>query len=196
MADSKTILYYDEHGEAYARETLPLRLDLLYKPFLSRLFRGAHILDAGCGSGRDSKYFLDAGFRVTAFDASREMVRISSAVLGMAVKHQTFEDLDYESEFDGVWANASLLHVPRGEIRFIMERLARALRPGGLLFASFKYGNGEAYTGGRLFNSYDESSFESMINLVEQLRMEEQWITKDTRPGKAGERWLNVILTS
>ena len=114
----------------------------LYEPFLQHLKPGAKILDAGCGSGRDSLFFKNHGFQVTAFDASEEMVKLASQLLGQRVLHMSFEDLDLPETYDGIWACASLLHVKRAELRNVIARLTQHLNTGGMLYVSFKYGGG------------------------------------------------------
>jgi SAM-dependent methyltransferase len=103
----------------------------------------AAVLDLGCGTGRDSRALIDAGFDVTAVDGSAEMAREAETRVGRPVRVLLFEDLDYEHAFDGIWANASLLHVPRAALADVLLRVYRALKPGGLLFASFKSGGKE-----------------------------------------------------
>lgn len=122
-----TIAYYDEHAEDYCESTVALDMEALYRPFLELLPEGARILDAGCGSGRDSLYFQGLGYNVTTFDASEEMVRLSSRLLGRRTLKMRFQELAFEEEFDGVWACASLLHVNRGEMKEVLQRLARSL---------------------------------------------------------------------
>ena len=115
----------------------------LYEPCLQHLKPGAKILDAGCVSGRDSLLFKNHGFQVTAFDASEEMVKLASQLLGQRVLHMSFEDLDLPETDDGIWACASLLHVKRAELRNVIARLSQHLNTGGMLYISFLYGCGE-----------------------------------------------------
>ena len=135
-----TIAFYDEHADEFYAGTVGADIGELYDAFLPLLPDGARILDAGCGSGRDSRAFLDRGYEVTAFDASAALVEKASALLGRPVRRLTFQEMDYTEAFEGVWACASLLHVPRAEFDAVLARLARALVPGGVAFLSFKYG--------------------------------------------------------
>src|SRR5262245_44821759 len=109
-----TVVYYDAHAAEYARDTLGVQVAPLYEPFLTLVPPGGHVLDVGCGSGRDALAFLGRGFRVTAIDASGEMARLASVQTGQAVAVLRVQELSYEEEFDGIWACASLLHVPSG----------------------------------------------------------------------------------
>ena len=138
-------------------------MEELYAPFLSLMPEGGSIQDAGCGSGRDSLYLSLRGFKVTAFDASEQLVARSTQLTGLPVLTLTFQKLDFEDMFNGIWACASLLHVPRTQIGDILRRLVRALKSGGVMYASFKHGDGEWKQGGRFFNSYDEHSFAAVV---------------------------------
>lgn len=190
----KSTPYYDERADAFYADSVGADMSALYEPFLALLPAGGHVLDAGCGSGRDARAFLDRGYRVTAFDGSKEMAARASQLLGQPVLHLTFQALDREAEFDGVWACASLLHVPRAEMGDVLDRLTRALKPGGTLFLSFKYGDGEREQGGRFFNDYDEASFARLSAGHPALTPQKVWRTADARPGRAGESWLAALL--
>lgn len=153
---NSTIDFYNKNAQAYFESTVELDMSRLYAPFLEGLRPGAKVLDAGCGSGRDSLFFKSQGFKVTAFDASEEMVRLASQLLGQPVLHMTFEDLNLPDEYDGIWACASLLHVERTQLPAVIAELAKYLKPGGVFYMSFKYGNEEYWKDGRYFNCLDE----------------------------------------
>jgi SAM-dependent methyltransferase len=189
-----TIKYYDTNAEGYCKDTLGLDLSGLYAPFLRRLPATARVLDAGCGSGRDTKHFLNLGHHVTAFDAAPKMVKATKLLAPKAkVIHATFQDMVFENEFDGIWACASLLHVPKNEILHVLELLANALKHEGVLYCSFKLGDTERHVGERLFNDYDVASFSAVLKDVERFKIVEQWISKDLRPEREGQ-WLNSVL--
>jgi SAM-dependent methyltransferase len=114
----QTVAYYDAHAVRYARYTLPACMGTLYDQFLALVPPGGHILDAGSGSGRASLEFKRRGYKVTAVDASRELARLASEVIGQAVGVLRFQELTFEEAFDGIWACASLLHVSRGVLAF------------------------------------------------------------------------------
>jgi SAM-dependent methyltransferase len=166
----------------------------LYARFLPHIPKGGRILDAGCGSGRDTLYFVQHGFRVEAFDASAEMCHLASSLTGQTVRQQTFDQVDSVAAFDGVWACASLLHVGRDRIDAVLANLCRALKPGGMMFISFKLRNGEWKKGGRFFNGYDEGSFRTLLSRHLTLRLHSVWISDDVRPQRAGEKWLNALV--
>lgn len=192
---NSTIDFYNKNAQAYFESTVELDMSRLYAPFLERLRPGAKVLDAGCGSGRDSLFFKSQGFKVTAFDASEEMVRLASQLLGQPVLHMTFEDLNLPDEYDGIWACASLLHVERTQLPAVIAELAKYLKPGGVFYMSFKYGNEEYWKDGRYFNCLDEDHLLTILQNLPELTVEGMFITTDVRPDRKVERWLNAYAT-
>jgi SAM-dependent methyltransferase len=162
--DPSTLTYYEEHAEEYCESTINLNLHELYKPFLRELNAGAHILDAGCGSGRDTKEFIKRGYRVTAIDGSPKLARLATAFTGQSCRVLSFDKMDFHEEFDGIWACASLLHVPKQEMQGLLPRFIQALKPGGILCVTLKEGDGEGIANdGRLFSYYTAASFRSLL---------------------------------
>lgn len=186
--------YYDEHAEAFVASTADLNMAHVQAGFLEWVPPGGRILDAGCGSGRDSLRFLELGFAVDAFDASERMVREASRRTGLTVRRLTFQELEAAAEYDGIWACASLLHVPRAELPAVLTHLHRALKPGGVLFASFKHGKGEGWRHGRFFSDHDEASLHEAVAKAPGLEVARLGTTTDVRPGRADERWLNALI--
>lgn len=139
----RTISYYNENAEAFCEGTRAADMSETRGRFLRYVKPGGLILDAGCGSGRDSKYFLEHGYRVVAMDASEEICRLASEYLGQAVECRRFEEITEKEIYDGIWACASLLHVPYAELPETIAKLGEALVDGGVLYASFKYGREE-----------------------------------------------------
>lgn len=192
-SELKTIRYYDENAEYYYAQTVGLDLCHLYAPFMTHIPDGGRILDAGCGSGRDSLYFKRHGYSVTAFDASKAMVRFSSELIGQAVLHLTFDEIAFEKEFDGVWACASLLHVPRSKAAETITRLANALKGGGVLYVSLKRSSGQQVMKGRTYTFYDEASLSVLLRNIGTLELIGPWGSQDTRADRGGEEWINVL---
>lgn len=189
-----SIAYYDQHGRDFAASTVNVDMAALRLRFQHHIPVGATILDAGCGSGRDSKAFLSAGYRVTSIDASLTMVEATRNLVGSEVRQLRFEDLDYLDEFDGIWACASLLHVYRGELADVFKRLQRALKPGGLIYVSFKNGEGDRESKGRHFTDFTSETFSEFIANHTSLDTIEMWVAGDQREDRQDELWLNCLL--
>lgn len=166
----------------------------LYQKFLEHVPNQGRILDAGCGVGRDSRFFLSRGYEVLPFDGSLEMVKLTSNLLGKDALHMLFQDMHFSSEFDAVWANASLLHVPYENLREVLEGFHKALLPSGILYASFKYGTSMRRTEDRIFFDMDEAGIEPYLKgLFAPLEI---WKSADTRSTVApspDRSWLNFI---
>ena len=185
--------YYDENADQFFRDTVNADMTALQRRFAELLPVGGRVLDAGCGSGRDAKAFAAMGFAVVAFDASAEMVRRAQAHTGLEVLQMTFAEVPWQGELDGIWASASLLHVPRAQMVEICRRLRDAIVPGGLLYLSFKHGTAERSVGGRTFTDMDEASAGELVAQVNGLSMIESWVTADVRPGRVAEAWVNCL---
>jgi len=189
-----SVEYYNKNAEAFVARTVKCDISYAYAKFLPHLVQGATLLDAGCGSGRDSLYFKEQGFQVTAFDASIEMVKASSKLSGIPALHMCFQELEFKEKFDGIWASASLLHVPYQELESVFQKLHAALKPSGILYATFKYGDACRNMDGRTFYDMNETSILPFISpLFAPLEI---WITADLRslaqsPDKA---WLNILV--
>lgn len=195
MSDT-TADYYERHAARYFRDTVAVDLSAIRSRFLARIAPGGQVLDAGCGAGRDARAFRDLGFRVTAFDASPALAALAGEYLAQPVRVLRLQDIDWVRQFDGIWACASLLHVPRIELPAVLDRLARALRPGGVLYASFKYGAGEHEQAGRRFTDLDEDGLADLLARSPGWRVLDRWISTDCRPAYRTERWFNVLLTT
>jgi 2-polyprenyl-3-methyl-5-hydroxy-6-metoxy-1,4-benzoquinol methylase len=184
--------YYDDNAETFFADSVTADVGDLHGRFLPLVRAGGRILDAGCGSGRDSLAFLQAGFDVTAFDASEEMVRLATRHSGLPVIQMPFDEVDWRHRFDGVWACASLLHVVRADLPEVVGRLVGALRPGGVMFASFKYGTEERDHHGRRFTDLDEVRLESLFEGA-GLAIVDLVVGADGRPGREHERWVSSV---
>ncbi len=188
-----TLDYYNQNAEEYCTGTAAADVSVLYAHFEPLLPPKALILDAGCGSGRDTRHFMQAGHTVTAMDGSAEMCRHAARLTGVPVQCMLFREIGYDAAFDAVWACASLLHVPRSEMPEILSRLSRALRPGGIFYASYKYGRGERLASGRFFSDYTEQDLPALTGYGRDLSLVEYWVSEDVRPGRSREKWLNIL---
>jgi SAM-dependent methyltransferase len=187
-----SIGYYDRNSAAFFARTAHADLGAAQTRFLTHVPKGGSILEAGCGSGRDALAFARAGYSVTAFDGSAKMAELARAHTGLAVLHKRFEEVDWADAFDGIWSCACLLHVPRSELRGAMARLARALKPGGAWFMSFKYGDSERLGRERHFTDMNEMLLAAAIADVD-LSVADLWISDDDRSERRGEKWTNAI---
>jgi SAM-dependent methyltransferase len=142
VVDEQTLQFYRSNASAYAGREITSRRARL-TAFLALLAPDATILELGCGAGGDTAEMLARGFDVQPTDGSPEMAEVASRRLGRPVGTLLFSDLDAVEAYDGVWANACLLHVPRDELASILTRIWRALKPGGAFYASFKTGDAE-----------------------------------------------------
>ena len=183
--------FYGEHAVQYCRDTATVDMHRSRAAFLDLMPPGASILDAGCGSGRDSAAFIEAGYDVSAIDASPEMVRMAHQ-LDVPAREMAFQQVNFNQAFDGIWACASLLHVPRAELVDALRRLRRALRPGGVLYVSLKIGAGETLEpDGRFFSYHTPAEFKRKL-LVANLRVIRNWIS-DEKPC-ASPMWMTFLV--
>lgn len=188
-----SIDFYDKNADQFFHDTVKADVSVLRGRFVRELPADARVLDAGCGSGRDAKAFVDLGFNVTAFDASAEMVARAAHHAQCPVLHMTFEEMSWDAEFDGIWASASLLHVPRTSLVSTVERCRQALRPRGVLYTSFKYGDADRAKDGRQFTDLNEDSYQEILAQAGGMRVIDLWRTADVRPGRQDEMWLNAL---
>lgn len=189
-----TLQYYNDNADSFVSDTLDVDFSETQNHFLNLLPLNACILDFGCGSGRDAKWFMNRGCHVDAMDGSAEMCKAASAYTGLPVKQMLFQDLDSSDRYDGIWACASILHLPKKELKIVMKKMSTALKSGGILYCSFKYGTYEGLRRGRYFTDFTEETFLEFVKNMGLLEIEEQWVTSDVRSGREGEKWLNIII--
>lgn len=192
--DNSTLNYYNTNAKSFISSTLAVDFSQTQDKFLCLLPPAASILDFGCGSGRDTKYFLDEGMQVDATDGSEELCRLASEYTGIPVRQMLFEDLDAKAQYDGIWACSSILHLPKDVLKDVIMKMIVALKEHGIIYTSFKYGTFEGERNGRFFTDFTEETFREFVSDVDEIKIEESWITRDVRPGRGDERWLNLIL--
>lgn len=194
-----TLDYYNAHASSYSQSTIDVDMSALYNEFLPILPQDmqspAHILDLGCGSGRDSKHFLAEGYQVTAIEPAQELAECARKTLNQPVQSRLATEITEHNCYHGVWACASLLHIPYNQLHQVFQNLANALKPSGVIYASFKYGEGERHEDGREFTDLTETCLKIIINQIPTLRIYKLWLTQDRRPSHSETLWLNVLLT-
>lgn len=194
MKEDQTINYYNLNAEKFISGTISADMEFAQKKFTERLTEKSSILDFGCGSGRDTKYFISQGYHVDAVDGSVELCRLASEYTGIEVKNIFFNELAQIGAYDGIWACSSILHLPLNELTDVMHKMVMALKDNGIIYTSFKYGTFSGERKGRYFTDMTKETFADFIRQIENIMIEEQWVTSDVRPKRGGEKWLNLIL--
>ena len=188
----KTIDYYNKHAEEFTTSTFEVDMKSLYQPFLAELPEGARILDVGCGSGRDTLAFKNKGYQLDAIDYSEELVKKATRLTGIPIKLKSFYEVDDYEAYDGIWACASLLHCERSRLAGVLEKMVQALKPNGVIYMSFKYGDSDRDQDGRQFTDLDENQAEALLEQFDNVQQIQQWVTLDQRPDRQ-EKWLNLL---
>ncbi len=194
MEYNNTLGYYEHHADKFYKSTVNVEFAAIQELFLAKLPKGSHILDFGCGSGRDTKFFLAQGYQVEAVDGSAGLCKLAGEYTGIEVKKMLFRELSEVDKYDGIWACSSILHLPIDELSDVMRKMSAALKENGIIYTSFKYGTFAGERNGRFFTDMTEETFAEFLSEIEDLEVEEQWITSDVRPGRGEEKWLNLIL--
>ena len=192
--DNQTLNYYNANAQKFVEGTVGVDFHITQDRFLAQLEKGASILDFGCGSGRDTKYFLERGYAVEATDGSKELCKLASEHTGISVKKMLFDELYAVAKYDGIWACASILHLGWADLVVVMRKMVRAVKGEGVIYTSFKYGHFTGERNGRFFTDLDEEGLARLLKEVGGLEVKELWITGDVRPGRGEEKWLNVLL--
>lgn len=185
-----TLSWYKENAPLYAEETKNSLVYDALREFLSRVEEKGRILDLGCGSGRDSFFFLEKGFFVDSMDGSEDMKREAERLFGINVRLSDFLSLDEYEKYDGVWAQASILHLDEESLRKVLYLISRALKKGGVFYSSFRKGEKDGFEDGRWYTNMTESRFSSL--LPPNLHIEKAWEGKDVRVG-VNKTWLSII---
>jgi len=190
--------FYANNAQAYYDETLANDVNHVRDRFVSLLpntsLNNSHILDLGCGSGRDSKIFKDTGFRVTALEASNDLAILAEEHIGQAVLQIRYQQLQLKNTYDAIWACASLLHCPKSQIEYVMQNCIDALQEGGVFYFSFKQGDGERLDErGRFFNDYTLVSLNALIAKFDELEIIDVW--QATTPLRDQDQtWINGLV--
>ena len=196
-----TLNYYDENAVEFACQTVSIDMHDLYELFINQLPQRDTqcILDVGCGSGRDANYFAKQGYEVTAIDASAELIQwaeqhhMSSRITWVHLDFSSIEKQAWENKFTGIWACASLLHVPFLELPFIINSLLDTFTDDGVMYVSFKYGKGERVDEERFFCDMNESRWTTIVAKIPQVIEYKIWLSADKRSG-IKNNWFNITI--
>ncbi len=186
--------YYENNAESYVAGTVNVYMKDVQEKFLSHLQENPYILDFGCGSGRDTKDFLERGLKVDAIDGSKELSKMASDFTGIKVEHKLFTEFEAYDKYDGIWACSSILHLKYNDLLDVFKRMERAVKSNGIIYASFKYGEFEGMRYERYFTDMTNHKIKRTIRKIDNLEVYKMWISVDARPGREDETWLNVIL--
>ena len=191
---NNTLDYYNSNTSSFVTSTQSVQMTEAWNRFTSKLAKSSLILDFGCGSGRDTKYFLEHGYRVEAVDGSEKLCKVASKFAGVEVKRELFTDLSEVDKYDAVWACSSILHASSEDLVLIFKKIWTALKEDGIFYTSFKYGSFEGERNGRYFTDFTEETFAALLNRSADFEVIETWVSGDVRHGRENEKWLNVIL--
>ena len=201
QASKGTLNYYDDNAVEFAIQTVSIDMHNLYELFINQLpQRNKHyLLDVGCGSGRDANYFAKQGYEVTAIDASAELIQwaeqhhMSSRITWVHLDFSSIEKQAWENKFTGIWACASLLHVPFLELPFIINSLLETLADEGVMYLSFKYGKVERVDEERFFCDMNESRWKAIVAKIPQVIEYKIWLSADKR-SSIENNWFNITI--
>lgn len=200
-ASKSTLNYYDENAVEFACQTVSIDMHGLYELFISQLPQRdtQSVLDVGCGSGRDANYFAKQGYEVTAIDASAELIQwahkahMSSRISWVHLNLSSIEKQAWENKFTGIWACASLLHVPFLGLPFVIKSLLKTLTDKGVMYLSFKYGEGERVDEERFFCDMNESRWTTIVAKIPQVIEYKIWLSADKR-SSIENNWFNITI--
>jgi len=191
-----TLQYYNNNALNFFDSTVNIDMSKTCSRFLEYIPQGSKILDVGCGSGRDSKYFKELGYNVTAIEPSYYLRILAEDLIKQSILSKGVEDIEFDNEFDGIWCSASLLHLDNNDLNIAITNINKALKDTGSIYMSFKYGNDtRTDDNGRFFNNMTEDKFTNIIKEFPTLSIDRMWQSFDARPERANEVWLNIILT-
>ncbi len=190
----KTIDFYNINAASYFNSTVGVDMSEAYVSFTKFVKPQGIIMDIGAGSGRDIKYFMKAGFEVYGIDASEELCMMSTEYTGAIIRCQRIQDWMPHIQYDGVWANASLIHLPIEDVNIFIQRLPRILSDFGVLYLSLKEGLCEGIDEeGRYFNGLSVDYISSALSTVKELSILENWISEDVL-ARTNIKWRNIII--
>lgn len=189
-----TLNFYNQYAGQYFSQTVNAQMREQYERFLPFIQKEGSILDLGCGSGRDSYYFKQKGYQIVAVDGSKELAKYASKLLGQPVINQLFHEINFNNQFDGIWACASLLHIPHNQMLDILTKMKKSLKSEGIIYISVKEGQGCLVEGERFFQYYSTEQLENTITQCKGLKVESLWKTIEVKELEHEVIWLNAIV--
>lgn len=197
MSKNETLKYYDENASKYCEQTINTDMSEAYTRFIAFLSDGAYILDFGCGSGRDSKYFLSKGYKVTAIDGSSEMCKLASNYIGQKVNCMDFSELSDKSLYDGIWACSSIVHVEKEKLPDILNKMVDSLKVGGIFYTCFKNGSGFEIKEGKYYNYMTPEEFIGVLKeFIPNTELIDSYSNETYKGtvGKSSSNWINFLV--
>lgn len=188
----QTLLYYDQNANRFMEDTIDVDFSAIREQFLNYVPKYGTILDLGCGSGRDSRAFLQQGYHVIAVDGSKELCKAASKYINQPVICSLFQEYVPEEQLDGIWACASLVHLNKADIIETVLKLSAFLRPEGCFYMSFKYGNSEGFRDGKYYTDFTEQGIQELLEQIPELNFQKLWTTHDARADNE-TKWLNIL---
>ena len=197
-----TLDFYQTNAKDFFSQTINVDMQNVYQPFLEylpkpHLSNQQKILDVGCGSGRDSVFFANQGFEVVAIDGSKSLIELAqqtdTRIDWQCLRFDEIAKQSWQNQFTGIWACASLLHMPFDDLTKLLNDLIRCLKSDGILYASFKYGDSEREKDGRFFCDINEQRWQLIEEQLDSAKALKLWQTVDNRMDKR-DIWWNVLL--
>ena len=191
---NETINFYNINAISYFEKTVEVDMSETYKRFVEHMKPHGVIIDTGAGSGRDVKYFLESGFKVHGIDASKELCKLSSEYTGVRIKCQTIQEWKPYIQYDGIWANASLIHLKKSEVEDFIKRLPEVISADGVIYISLKEKIKEGFDKeGRYFNGLTINDIIFLLSQIGNYLIVENWISEDALL-RQDVKWRNIII--
>lgn len=194
MEKYNTLEYYNKNAEQYFEQTIQGDFEEIYEKFLAKIKPKAYILDFGCGSGRDSKYFIEKGYKVKAIDGSEEMCKLASEYINQEVECMKFDQLNEENIYDAIWACSSIVHVEKEELPNILNKMIRAVKPNGVIYVSLKKGENYEIKEEKYYNFFMREELEQILNnLNKNIKIVDYFETMPSTKRLSNSIWSNYI---
>lgn len=169
LAVARTLKHYETNSESFWEGTKDHDVDQNYAAFQTNMksLTAMSVLDFGCGPGRDLRYFAKRGHTAVGLDGCESFCNMARENSGCEVLHQDFCNLDLPEDcFDGIFANASIFHIPKVHLPVALSQLNLSLKSGGILFSSNPRGGGENFDGARYGNYMEFDEYENLLSVA------------------------------